>query len=281
MPPLPAPRGPAHAVLMLVNPRLLFLYWMTDAALTERLASLDGPAEVILESAGGAGGATDGPVARVPFDFRTGSWYLAIPVFEGTIRARLGASVRGRFVTLMQTNELEVPRTAPGKDPELWIDGRALRATGRTEPVPPPPATSRVERREEVAFEVVSTRAAQGTGSSPARAVWSRDDFSASRRLSVATSARPAAPALASRRPPGKAGVPPIGLAEPAGYLAFVLHAHLPFVRHPEREFFLEEGWLFEGITETDPRRPRSSRARAGAGAADNLGEPDARLHAA
>ena len=37
----------------------------------------------------------------------------------------------------------------------------------------------------------------------------------------------------------------------PKGYLAFVLHAHLPFVRHPEYEEFLEEDWLFEAITET------------------------------
>ena len=35
------------------------------------------------------------------------------------------------------------------------------------------------------------------------------------------------------------------------GYLAFVLHAHLPFVRHPEYDDFLEERWLFEAITET------------------------------
>jgi len=35
------------------------------------------------------------------------------------------------------------------------------------------------------------------------------------------------------------------------GYLALVLHAHLPFVRHPEHERFLEETWLFEAITET------------------------------
>ena len=35
------------------------------------------------------------------------------------------------------------------------------------------------------------------------------------------------------------------------GYLAFVLHAHLPFVRHPEYDNFLEERWLFEAITET------------------------------
>jgi 1,4-alpha-glucan branching enzyme len=35
------------------------------------------------------------------------------------------------------------------------------------------------------------------------------------------------------------------------GYLGLVLHAHLPFVRHPEHEDFLEEDWLFEAITET------------------------------
>jgi len=35
------------------------------------------------------------------------------------------------------------------------------------------------------------------------------------------------------------------------GYLSLVLHAHLPFVRHPEHDKFLEENWLFEAITET------------------------------
>lgn len=37
----------------------------------------------------------------------------------------------------------------------------------------------------------------------------------------------------------------------PAGYVSLVLHAHLPFVRHPEHAHFLEENWLFEAITET------------------------------
>ena len=32
------------------------------------------------------------------------------------------------------------------------------------------------------------------------------------------------------------------------GYLALVLHAHLPFVRHPEYPEFLEEDWLFEAL---------------------------------
>jgi len=35
------------------------------------------------------------------------------------------------------------------------------------------------------------------------------------------------------------------------GFLALVLHAHLPFVRHPEHEHFLEEDWFFEAVTET------------------------------
>ena len=37
----------------------------------------------------------------------------------------------------------------------------------------------------------------------------------------------------------------------PIGYHCFVLHAHLPFVRHPEHPEFLEEDWLYEAITET------------------------------
>lgn len=35
------------------------------------------------------------------------------------------------------------------------------------------------------------------------------------------------------------------------GYLSLILHAHLPFVRHPEYHMYLEEDWLFESITET------------------------------
>lgn len=38
---------------------------------------------------------------------------------------------------------------------------------------------------------------------------------------------------------------------DPKGYLSFVLHAHLPFVRHPEYDRFLEEDWFFEALSET------------------------------
>ena len=34
-------------------------------------------------------------------------------------------------------------------------------------------------------------------------------------------------------------------------HCCLILHAHLPFVRHPEHRRFLEEDWLFETITES------------------------------
>src|SRR5438094_2694321 len=41
------------------------------------------------------------------------------------------------------------------------------------------------------------------------------------------------------------------GRPMPRGYLLLVLHAHLPYVRHPEYDRFLEERWFFEAVTET------------------------------
>ncbi|MDR1451853.1 MAG: DUF1957 domain-containing protein [Helicobacteraceae bacterium] len=35
------------------------------------------------------------------------------------------------------------------------------------------------------------------------------------------------------------------------GYFALTLHSHLPFVKHPDHEYFLEEHWLFEAIIES------------------------------
>lgn len=34
------------------------------------------------------------------------------------------------------------------------------------------------------------------------------------------------------------------------GFLCLILHAHLPYVRHPEHEYALEEKWFFEALTE-------------------------------
>ncbi len=39
-------------------------------------------------------------------------------------------------------------------------------------------------------------------------------------------------------------------MSQPKGFLNIVLHAHLPFVCHPEYKHFFEENWLFEAITE-------------------------------
>ena len=54
------------------------------------------------------------------------------------------------------------------------------------------------------------------------------------------------------------------------GYLCILLHAHLPYVRHPEYEDSLEERWLFEALTETylpllamlEERAQRGARGR-------------------
>ena len=37
----------------------------------------------------------------------------------------------------------------------------------------------------------------------------------------------------------------------PTGYLALVLHAHLPFLRHPEDPTVMEERWLYEAVSDT------------------------------
>jgi 1,4-alpha-glucan branching enzyme len=37
----------------------------------------------------------------------------------------------------------------------------------------------------------------------------------------------------------------------PSGFVSLVLHCHLPFVRHPEHEYFLEENWYYEAVFET------------------------------
>ncbi len=35
------------------------------------------------------------------------------------------------------------------------------------------------------------------------------------------------------------------------GYLALLLHCHLPYIRHPEHDDFLEEDWFYEAVAET------------------------------
>ena len=35
------------------------------------------------------------------------------------------------------------------------------------------------------------------------------------------------------------------------GYVSFILHAHLPFIHHPESENYIQEQWLYEAISET------------------------------
>ncbi|MBD3316906.1 MAG: DUF1957 domain-containing protein [Chitinivibrionales bacterium] len=43
----------------------------------------------------------------------------------------------------------------------------------------------------------------------------------------------------------------PVANAEFKGSLILFLHAHLPYVRHPECDYFMEENWFYEALTET------------------------------
>jgi len=72
-----------------------------------------------------------------------------------------------------------------------------------------------------------------------------RGGSSAGVRTPARAAARPAARAGDTDRARGGAS------EKRTGRLLLVLHAHLPYVRHPEHERFLEEDWLFEAITET------------------------------
>ena len=66
---------------------------------------------------------------------------------------------------------------------------------------------------------------------------------------------------------PGRRG------GDSGGDLAIVLHAHLPFVRHPENAYHLEENWLYEALTATYLpilqvlREVQAEKARASHGA--------------
>ncbi len=57
------------------------------------------------------------------------------------------------------------------------------------------------------------------------------------------------------------------GKARPAGILSLLLHAHLPFVRHPEYEDCLEERWLVEALVECYLPLLRMLEGRADRGA--------------
>jgi len=57
------------------------------------------------------------------------------------------------------------------------------------------------------------------------------------------------------------------GRPRPAGFLSILLHAHLPFVRHPEYEDSLEERWLVEALIECYLPLLRMLEGRADRGA--------------
>lgn len=216
LPTFPAPSGPARAVLLLVHPRLLFAYWVIDEHLDRRLRKLAGSAQLRVEISDGSSPFEE--VSRHDFDFRTPHWYLHNSFIDSLVRVRLGMVVRGHFEELLVSNPLRVPRETPGDEPEIWMKLSQLRAS-------PPPATelhpTRVKGNKPAVKVIGYPPIAKGKYGRIFRRLFPR----LRREMADKAFAR--------------------------GYVSVVLHSHLPFVRHPERDYFLEENWLFEAITET------------------------------
>jgi 1,4-alpha-glucan branching enzyme len=197
---------------MAVSPRRLYLYWVLDGPVEAALGRARGPAEIRLEVS--RDGRRFEEASRHAFEFRAPSWYLPSDLSDCLVRARLGiGGAGGAFRDLLVSNVARVPRDRPGDEPEAWSTLDALRRAA--------PARRPLRRRPAPPLP------AGAPGIVPATS--------------------PAAGPRSGVRPP--AAPPPAGSSP--GDICFVLHGHLPFVRHIEREYFLEETWLFEAITET------------------------------
>ncbi|HLG19033.1 MAG TPA: 1,4-alpha-glucan branching protein domain-containing protein, partial [Bdellovibrionota bacterium] len=206
--------GPSHATLMMVHPRLLHLHWMLSDAEWDRVNRSLGPAELRLEVSDGVGPFVE--VGRQSFDFRVSNWYLPNTHVDCLLKIRLGLMRENRFDEILVTNQLRIPRENPGVGPEVWMNLNEMRND--------PGLVTELH---------------------PHRADWSpKDSVNAGYRFPPLPIGMPRVRVLPSARARLKPG-------ETRSYLSLVLHSHIPFIRHPEREYFLEEHWLFEAITET------------------------------
>ncbi len=218
----------SHATLLVVNPRLLFLYWAADATLKKELSHPYTSAELRIEVSDQKGDFSE--VAREAFDFQAANWYLPNAYVDALVRIRLGIWREKSFVELLLTNPVQVPREQVGSDPEAWDTLKNLRKRG------PRP---HLLRPQHVSGEPPAVHSAV-PATSPFKPIWHhRRPHRSALTPSVNATAAELSPATEELRFPG------------AGYLSFVLHTHLPFVRHPEQNDFLEEHWLFEAMTET------------------------------
>ena len=245
-PPLPERYGEDALEVLVQSPRSLFLYWELSAA---TLAAAGGDIRLRLREAGPVDAVRE-LAAGLP---EMGEWWLEAE--PG--RVYLAELVAGDGRVLRQSAEAATPRESPAPRGEAqWV---------RHEPPParhpehaPAPAAGRAARRGRPSPRVAGPGAgepalspAPGDVAAPPPApappfpVPGREELGAATRAASHFRRRRAARLLR----PGRAAERSVTRA--AGYLCLVLHSHLPYVRHPEHEDFLEEDWLFEGVTET------------------------------
>jgi len=105
------PGGPSRAVLMMVDPRRLFLYWVIDEVAEAQRTARPGPAELRLERSDD--GVLYHETARLEFDFRAPHWYIPNEALDCTVRVRLGASTCGSGKSTLPIERLS---TKVGRD---------------------------------------------------------------------------------------------------------------------------------------------------------------------
>ena len=220
--------------LLVRDPEWIFAYWDVSPSTWKDLARSLGERafalsrltlRVIDPVSGGSSDILLPPGARW--------WYVRTDSARRTYRAELGVILpSGEFRGLAESNTVVTPRVGPSPE-------RARRRMSYGDARRP--AARRWRRRP---------------GPRSRRPAWPGSPGRRSRSTAAAAPRRVGTfgPRRGERRLPPRGRqrhVQAVGEPMPAGYWCPVLHAHLPYVRHPEYPSFLEEDWFFEALSET------------------------------
>ena len=231
----PETYGVNRVRLLVRDPEWIFAYWDVNPAAMKDLARSLGERALALSRltlrvldpvSGGSSDILLPPGARW--------WYIRTDSARRTYRAELGVTLpSGEFRRLAESNTVVTPRVGPSPQ-------RARRRMSYRDARELPPSAAEAAGLAET--EAGLARGALGgrVGRRRGRARRAGGGQGRARR--------------GERRLPSRGRqrhLPAVGGPMPVGYWCPVLHAHLPYVRHPEYPSFLEEDWFFEALTET------------------------------